>query len=320
MNEDRTDERGHSEAYFGPQRDFWWNADFLEMTARRLGLGRRQRVLEVGSGAGHWTRRYAPFLPTGARIECVDRDQKWSRAEQPWLTDLRRAGLGVRVQAGDATALPFADATFDFVTCQTLLLHVKEPQRAVTEMVRVLRPGGLLLCIEPDNFAVHAASETSLSRSGTLDEEVDAFRFKAAQARGRIARGLGNLSVGGRLPGMFTAAALGEIEVRLSDRTAALYPPYATPAQATLLGELRQWFQSAPEFDRDEVRANYLAGGGAERDFDRLWAQDVAARSRFLADVDAGRYDEAGGVLLYLVSGIKPTETARRDMPLAPGT
>lgn len=296
---------GHSEAYFGSQRDFWWNRDFVEITARRLRWGEMRHVLEVGSGAGHWVRVYAPWLAPGARIECVDRDPKWSDAGQPWIQEMKRAGFDLNVQSGDAYRLPFPDGTFDFVTCQTLLLHLAEPERAVREMMRVLQPGGLLLCVEPDNFAVYAASETSLSRTETLEEEVAAFRFKAAQARGRIARGLGNSSVGGRVPGMFAAAGLKSIEVRSSDRALALYPPYSSPMQKAFLEAIRQWFQAAPEFNREEVRKNFLAGGGAEKEFESLWSWDLARRERLFADVAAGIYDEAGGSMVFLVSGRK---------------
>jgi SAM-dependent methyltransferase len=45
---------------------------------------------------------------------------------------------------GDALNLPFADNTFDLIQSQAVLEHVTDPQRAVDEMVRVVRPGGHL--------------------------------------------------------------------------------------------------------------------------------------------------------------------------------
>jgi ubiquinone/menaquinone biosynthesis C-methylase UbiE len=310
METDPTSKAGvksaHSEAYFGHYRDFWWNIDFVELTARRLNWARRRRVLEVGCGAGHWARIFSRFLAPGTCVTCVDRDPKWADPSQAWVRAINSDALKLTVESADAYSLPFPDATFDFVTCQTLLLHLADPQRAVAEMLRVLEPGGLLLCVEPDNFAVAVASETSLSRTDTLDAETAAYRFAAAQARGRLARGLGNFSVGGRLPGMFAAAGLTEILVRLSDRAIPLYPPYSAPAQSALLGDMEQWYVSGPEFDRDEACRNYLAGGGSADDFDRLWTQSLARRERFREAIMAKRYDEGGGSLVYLVSGIKP--------------
>lgn len=43
----------HSAAYFNPQRDFWWNADYLQLLAERLGLGDVRSALDVGAGVGH---------------------------------------------------------------------------------------------------------------------------------------------------------------------------------------------------------------------------------------------------------------------------
>jgi demethylmenaquinone methyltransferase/2-methoxy-6-polyprenyl-1,4-benzoquinol methylase len=57
------------------------------------------------------------------------------------------AGL-VSFAAGDALALPFADAAFDVVTISFGLRNVADPQAALTEMLRVTRPGGRLVVCE----------------------------------------------------------------------------------------------------------------------------------------------------------------------------
>jgi ubiquinone/menaquinone biosynthesis C-methylase UbiE len=299
---------GHSEDYFGPYRDHWWNLDFIELTAKRLEWAKRRRVLEVGSGAGHWTRTFVRFLPPGASVTCIDRDPKWADPNQAWVKAMTGGPLTLRVQSADAYALPFPDGAFDFVTCQTVLIHADDPRRALREMIRVLEPGGLLLCVEPDNFAVYATSETALSRTETLEEETTAIRFALAQARGRIARGLGNYSIGGRLPGLFAACGLRTIQTRLSDRAISLYPTYDIPAQAALLSDLRQWHNAGADFAKDNVRLNYLAGGGEAETFEIEWARELLRRERFWTAVDANAYDEGGGCLVYLVSGVKALE------------
>jgi SAM-dependent methyltransferase len=67
-----------------------------------------------------------------------------------------RPGAGVRV-IGDAQALGIADDSFDVVLCTEVLEHLPEPQRAVDEMFRVLRPGGLLLLTTRFIFPIHDA-------------------------------------------------------------------------------------------------------------------------------------------------------------------
>lgn len=54
----------------------------------------------------------------------------------------RRNVPNAEFRQGDAQALPFADDSFDAVVCGFGLLHLPEPEKAITEMKRVLKPGG----------------------------------------------------------------------------------------------------------------------------------------------------------------------------------
>lgn len=56
---------------------------------------------------------------------------------------------------GLATALPFADAQFDSILCTQTLEHVDDPQQALVEMARVLRPGGYLVLTAPQAWRIH---------------------------------------------------------------------------------------------------------------------------------------------------------------------
>ena len=67
-----------------------------------------------------------------------------------------RPGRGVQI-LGDAQALGLADGTFDVVLCTEVLEHLPEPQRAVDEMFRVLKPGGTLLLTTRFLFPIHDA-------------------------------------------------------------------------------------------------------------------------------------------------------------------
>ena len=62
------------------------------------------------------------------------------------------AGVGDRVEIleGDATALAFADATFDAAVSMQVIEYLAEPDTALQQLVRVLRPGGRLVIIDTD--------------------------------------------------------------------------------------------------------------------------------------------------------------------------
>jgi malonyl-CoA O-methyltransferase len=89
----------------------------------------------TGAGAGALLKRFRPATVIAADVAehmlAVAR-----RRGRPW----RRP----RVVAGNATALPFASASFDLVFCSLMLQWCDEPRRAFAEMQRVLKPGGLL--------------------------------------------------------------------------------------------------------------------------------------------------------------------------------
>jgi len=94
-------------------------------------------VLEIGPGPGHttdWLRERVPALTA------IEVDAKLARALQA-----RFAGTNVTVVHGDATAMPFPDASFSSAVCFTMLHHVPSPalqDRLLAEACRVLRPGG----------------------------------------------------------------------------------------------------------------------------------------------------------------------------------
>ncbi|MFN8504622.1 class I SAM-dependent methyltransferase [Kouleothrix sp.] len=295
---------GHSEDYFGDYRDFWWNHDFLALMASRLSWSTRRQVLDVGYGMGHWTRTLIPHLSAGTHITAVDRDPKWSVQRENWPTYLSHSQVSVHIQYGDATALPFPDNSFDFVTCQTVLIHIAEPEKAIREMCRVLAPGGLLLCVEPDNFGTFA-SQNALVDTASLAEEANRFAFVLAQHRGTIALGLGNHSLGGRLPRLLSEASLTNIHVYLSDKAIPLYPPYQSDEQRAMIADQQAWFASSLDFSRETVEERYRAGGGDPAIFAEHWEREVRKRAQLEEALAAQTYDEGGGVLMYLVSGIK---------------
>src|SRR5262245_42409029 len=142
----------HSAEYFGDTRDFWWNRDFLDLMAARFCLGDAREVLDVGCGVGHWGALLGRLLPKEARVTGVDRDPFWVEKAKERA---RAQGEEGRVSYRQALAeeLPFPDASFDLVTCQTVLIHARDPRATLVEMIRVTRPGGLIAVAEPNNMA-----------------------------------------------------------------------------------------------------------------------------------------------------------------------
>lgn len=98
-------------------------------------------VLEIGAGAGAMAEEILRRYPE-ARLTVTDYDPAMVAA-----LDRRLRGFGDRVRAeqADATALPYPDAGFDTVLSFLMLHHTVAWEQVLTDVVRVLRPGGRLI-------------------------------------------------------------------------------------------------------------------------------------------------------------------------------
>ena len=149
-------------------------------------------VLEVGAGPGLVTDLLVERAP---RVTAVEIDPVLASALRE-----RMSGKPVDVVTADATAMPLPDGRFSSAFCFTMLHHIPDAEgqdRALAEIARVLRPGGVLLGTDgqdtPPRRALHVDDvfnpvdpdvlPTRLAAAGFTDAEVesngDRFRFRA---------------------------------------------------------------------------------------------------------------------------------------------
>jgi ubiquinone/menaquinone biosynthesis C-methylase UbiE len=107
-----------------------------ELGAQRLG----HDVLEIGAGSGSVAQQLLSDSPELAWT-AIDIDPHMAQAAATRL----RGFAGASVKTGDATAMPFPDDSFDSVVSCLMLHHIIDWERAVAEVARVLRPGGIFV-------------------------------------------------------------------------------------------------------------------------------------------------------------------------------
>ena len=99
------------------------------------------KLLDAGCGTGFFSRR---SIAAGADVVSVDIGVKL-------LEEARKKGIRKPV-ASDVTKLSFADNTFDVVISSECIEHTPSPEAAVSELIRVLRPGGTIVLTCPNRF------------------------------------------------------------------------------------------------------------------------------------------------------------------------
>ena len=179
-------------------------ADERRIARLLLALSHGDGVLDVACGPGNFSRDFARAVGAEGLVVGID-------ASRPMLARAVREtnAAGIRNAAfvhGDASALPFRDASFDAVCCFAALNLFAEPFKALDEMARVLTPGGRIAIFTScgSRTAALASVESALTRRSGLrvfgqDEIVDALRERAfGEVRQRVS-GLTQF-VGGRLP------------------------------------------------------------------------------------------------------------------------
>jgi len=109
-------------------------------TLNYCSLPQGARVLDVGCGTGRWVRRLKEH---GLFVVGIDQSSDM-------LSLARKRGTLSPMVSGEVQNLPFRDESFECVSAVTVIQHIppQEQVRAISEMVRVLRPGGYLLLIE----------------------------------------------------------------------------------------------------------------------------------------------------------------------------
>jgi ubiquinone/menaquinone biosynthesis C-methylase UbiE/DNA-binding transcriptional ArsR family regulator len=150
--------RDHSEAarsYFAENAGDWDSIRALHVAEREVeaamsaAIGDRHfgNLLDLGTGTGRLLEIFAPLYSRAIGIDSSAAMLAVARA------NLDRAGIAnAQVRLGDIYNLPFPRDTFEVVTIHQVLHYLDDPERALAEATRVMRPGGRLLAVD---FAPH---------------------------------------------------------------------------------------------------------------------------------------------------------------------
>lgn len=132
-------------------------------------------VLDAGSGMGDVAVMLASLVGPEGRAVGIDRSAQLVERARARARDV----ANVDYQVGDLTSLPFDDATFDAAYSERVFIHLDDPNSAMRELHRVLRPGGRLVIVDPDHSrAAIDADDAELADllTARLDQAMANFR------------------------------------------------------------------------------------------------------------------------------------------------
>jgi len=183
----------------------------LELLAPRAG----EFYLDVGAGTGDDCRAIASYANCG--VVAADRSLT--------MATVCRVRVGIPATVCEAQELPFRDEVFDGVRADRTFQHLLDPVRALSEMVRVCKPGGRIVTVDPDyDTQVMESPDSALAR--------EVLRYRADHM-------LRNGTISHRMAGMFRDVGLHSMQVEA--RTLTVRDPSAVD---NVMG-LRSWARTA---------------------------------------------------------------------------
>jgi len=142
--------------------------EHLHRYAISIEMAKNRTVLDIACGEGYG----ASFLSkVAAKVMAVDVDAATiEKAEEKYKAD------NLDFISGSILQIPFPDRSFDMITCFETLEHVAEHEEAMTELKRVLKPGGILMISTPDRTNY---SEKRNYKNPFHKKELNAEEFKS---------------------------------------------------------------------------------------------------------------------------------------------
>jgi len=223
-----------------------WTQDLRRYVYDEAGLSAARRVLEVGCG-------------TGALIaELVDISQGTVYGLDISSCNIgyaQKLGLQASFLLGDALDIPFSSQIFDISLCHFLFLWVRDPARLLAEMVRVTRPGGVVLALAEPDYGGRIDYPPELAILG--EWQLASLRQQGAEPcmGRRLTRlfheaGLASIEVG--VLGGQWKRKIGQAEIEsewkvVADDLEVLFPPEKLETMHTQLETLRQLDKTACE-------------------------------------------------------------------------
>lgn len=303
--------RGTKKYMLIEQRKHLWEQDTLTAIATWAGIEPGMTVVDVGCGLGFLGRTYWPLFGEDGLYVGIDVSSRLLH-EAAGAAGKWAEGGRAEFAVGSAYELPLQDGFADLIMCQTLLLHLEHPRRALSEMMRVIKPGGVILCHEPDNLSASLMKNYYSDFDLTIEEDLLMRKCVMIRNQGRIKLGRGDWNIPPKIPRMLHELGLVEIGARIKDQVSLIHPPYDDPVAQQRLKVLKKLVLHAKDTDEETIRAQeeFLAAAGDPNDFERLKEIIRCCKDRARQQLEKGEFFRCGAYPFYIIKARKPKQTS----------
>lgn len=283
---------------------YYWNKDFFMLLSKRWGVKKRKNFLDIGCGQGGWIRQLLTVLPKDSDISLVDISEEYLNKARINLNKVKEHTLSYYLASG--TQLPFKDNSFDFVTCHRVLMHIANPSLAIQEMWRVLKPGGIVVILEPCSLA---QSISSCYRREIEDNKEFGMltQFHEIAEKGKKNLNKGDNSIGEEVAVLLQEVNFKNISTVINDNVMQLLPDSDDAQQMLYRQEIKEWFKQRfySIWEEYEAKNFFLAGGGTEKEFKYYQSLITKLHKKILQRVNENKAHIILNDLIYVSWGYK---------------
>jgi SAM-dependent methyltransferase len=234
--------------YLSASRPLYHNEDYWRFLVRdvwRIADGPRG-VVDFGCGFGWLGLFMMPMLAPGSVYTGLDRSATLLERGRALFGDLP---YGARFFQAEATSSPFDDSQFEVAVSHALLMHLPDPAKALAEMIRVTRDGGLVIACDASHNAINA-----LLHVHETDEQdhVPLSLFQAMNAADRRRSGVDH-NIGMKTSVLMHQAGLRDVQARISDAVRLSFPPLDTPDKERLFAAICDDGLGVPPTDEESL-------------------------------------------------------------------
>lgn len=209
--------------YLRNSRISWFNLDYIEFLVKCVWrIEKPVKVADFGCGNGFLGSVLLPFLPEGSSYTGYDKSEKLIENAKELFSN---ATYKTEFICCDLLEEDI-NMQFDFVICQTLLMHIPEPERMLQRMINTAAPGGLIVCIETNwNVGNAAMYIDGLDIDGYCNLGLLSKLWKKERTDNKTDK-----CIGMKIPPMMQSFGLKNISIRMND-CVRFANPYGDPIE-----------------------------------------------------------------------------------------